>query len=82
MKSIVRNENEDLSTKEVSIEEKKLWVSILTQTHGANLWELHGLPADFIKRCISKQGLRQVGKKLGINIPLKLIFKYATISIV
>lgn len=37
MKSIVRNENEDLSTKEVSIEEKKLWVSILTQTHGANL---------------------------------------------
>lgn len=48
MKSIVRNENEDLSIKVVSIEEKKLWVSILTQINGANLWELHGLPANFI----------------------------------
>lgn len=37
MKSIVRNENEDLSIKVVSIEEKKLWVSILTQINGANL---------------------------------------------
>lgn len=82
MKSIARNENEDLSIKVVSIEEKKLWVSILTQIHGANLWELHGLPANFIKKIISKQGLRHVGKKLGINIPLKLFFKYTAVSIV